>query len=219
MGNNLVTQHYVLKAQETPETPWGICRLRWVRTPAGGRIAGLTCYATDPSAWRRRTAAWYSPNRPWPGAKFRRHVLELAADRGLTSPVICELGIGSGRVVRSFIEAGDRYIGIDNDPVMIDELISSLGGQCPPNLQLVKSDIKQGIPLPDNSVDIIIEIQVFSSFDPDIARECARILRPGGSSLPGSAVIRKGMWGTATHLRGSKFTTMMPGFTANSMST
>jgi SAM-dependent methyltransferase len=154
-----------------------------VSTPAGWRIAGLTCYATDPSAWRRRTAAGYTPNRPWPGVEFRRHVLELAAARGLTSPVICELGIGSGRVARSFIEAGDRYIGIDNDPVMIDELIASLGGECPPNLQLVKSDIKLGIPLPDNSVDIIIEVQVFSSFDRDIARERARILRPNGFVL------------------------------------
>ena len=183
VGDDVVIQHYVLKTRATPETLWGVCRLRWVSTPAGWRIAGLTCYATDPSAWRRRTAAGYAPNRPWPGAEFRRHVLELAAARGLTSPVICELGIGSGRVARSFVEAGDRYIGIDSDQVMIDELISSWGGECPPNLQLVKSDIKQGIPLPDNSVDIIIEVQVFSSFDRDIARERARILRPDGFVL------------------------------------
>ncbi|MGE5481642.1 MAG: hypothetical protein ACM3VX_01870, partial [Bacteroidota bacterium] len=104
VGDDVVMQHYVLKAHGTPETPWGVCRLRWVNTPAGWRLAELICYATDPSAWRRRTAAGYTPNRPWPGAEFRRHVLELAAARGLTSPVICELGIGSGRVARSFIE-------------------------------------------------------------------------------------------------------------------
>jgi SAM-dependent methyltransferase len=49
---------------------------------------------------------------------------------------------------------------------------------------LVVHDLSQGIPFPDNSVDMVYHSHVLEHLDRDVARgfvrECARVLRPGG---------------------------------------
>jgi len=73
------------------------------------------------------------------------------------------------------LTAGDHYIAIDYSPQMTSLLIDKLGGSLPDNFRLLMSDIRKGIPLPDESMDVVIEVQTLM-ITPWLAREYARIL-------------------------------------------
>ncbi len=138
----------------------------------------INSYVTNYLAWERRRAAGYARNNPYNEQDFMNKVIALSQYK---DPKILEIGIGSGRVAKPFIEKGCTYYGIDISPKMLDECMQHFGNM--PNLHIIQKDVRYGIPLEDNSIDIILESRVFSSPDPFYLSECARVLKHDGIIL------------------------------------
>ncbi len=111
---------------------------------------------------------------------FRRVVKQIVGEFPRGSKYL-DFGCGWGRHMRIFLkdfEPRDIY-GVDIDPdniVLIEELL--------PDVNAVLSIEDESIPLPDNSMDLILSYSVFSHINEESAlfwfRELARLLKPGG---------------------------------------
>lgn len=96
------------------------------------------------------------------------------------------LDLGSGAGADVFISAGrvgptGRAIGLDMTDEMLDLARANAAAAGLRNVEFVKGHIEE-IPLPDASVDVVISNCVInlSGDKPQVLREVARVLRPGG---------------------------------------
>ena len=89
-----------------------------------------------------------------------------------------DIGSGTGKLSAQLLAAGFRVCGVEPNPDMRGAAEALLGGD--PRFSSVNgADRDTG--LPDQSVDLVTAAQAFHWFDgPAFARECRRILRPGG---------------------------------------
>jgi ubiquinone/menaquinone biosynthesis C-methylase UbiE len=78
-------------------------------------------------------------------------------------PRILDIGAGTGRIGRAFVNAGDNYVGLDLSMPMLREFQSV-------NAMLVQADA-EGLPFSDRTFDAVLLIQVVSG-----ARDWTRIL-------------------------------------------
>lgn len=87
-----------------------------------------------------------------------------------------DLGAGTGRFGRAFVEAGDRYIGVDISRPMLAEF----AGHCS-SARLIQADGTQ-LPFPDRVFDLVLLMHVLSGIDKwrNLLGECVRVLKPGG---------------------------------------
>src|SRR6185503_20406655 len=74
-----------------------------------------------------------------------------------------------------------RAVGLDMTDEMLTLAHQSAAEAGVENVEFVKGDIED-IPLPDNSVDVVISNCVInlSAYKPQVLRETARVLKPGG---------------------------------------
>lgn len=115
---------------------------------------------------------------------FQRRVSELLP------PAATLLDAGCGRtapVLRGYLGKAERLIGVELVPFT----------DVPPGIETYNTDLAQ-IPLPDNSVDVIMSRSVFEHLqDPQaVYREFARILRPNGAVV----FLTANMWDYGTQL-------------------
>jgi ubiquinone/menaquinone biosynthesis C-methylase UbiE len=96
----------------------------------------------------------------------------------LTGPepvVVLELGAGTGKLTSVLVELGHEVYATDPDRAMLDRLQERL-----PQVRVAQAGAEE-IPLPDQSVDVVVAAQCFHWFDLDRALpEIARVLAPGG---------------------------------------
>ncbi|MBL9147125.1 MAG: class I SAM-dependent methyltransferase [Phycisphaerae bacterium] len=120
-------------------------------------------------------ASTYDRFRPtYPAAVFSTLLPGLGA-----SPLVADVGCGTGISSRLLRVAGARVIGIDPSQDMLRQARERSGGDGPP------IEFRQGTGeatgLADGSVDVVLAAQAFHWFDPPRAlAEFHRILRPGG---------------------------------------
>jgi len=89
---------------------------------------------------------------------------------------VVDLGAGTGLLTRSLRGPGRRVTAVEPLPGMLDRLRADL-----PDVTAVAGSA-EAIPLPDESVDLVVAGQAFHWFDPARAvPEMARVLRPGGA--------------------------------------
>ena len=89
-----------------------------------------------------------------------------------------DIGSGTGKLSAQLLAAGFRVCGVEPNPDMRGAAEALLGGD-PRFSSSNGTDHDTG--LPDRSVDMVAAAQAFHWFDgPAFARECRRILRPGG---------------------------------------
>jgi len=132
-----------------------------------------------------RNAASFEQHRSFPGSvleAIRRTVWEST---GLDpSARVLDLGAGSGRTGRVFVDANDAYVGVDFSLAMLREFRARNSAAC-----LVQADGGQ-LPFPDASFNLVMLMQVLSGTHNwrDLLNETVRVVAPGGSIVVGHTV-------------------------------
>jgi len=89
---------------------------------------------------------------------------------------VVDLGAGTGKLTRSLAALGHRVTAVEPLPEMLAHLRTAL-----PGVTALEGGA-EAIPLPAESVDVVVAAQAFHWFDHGPAlREIARVLRPSGS--------------------------------------
>lgn len=101
-------------------------------------------------------------------------------------PRILDVGAGTGRIGRSFVAAGDDYVGVDLSGGMLREFLRQArdgGGHAP---RLVQADGLQ-LPFLDATFDAVLLIQVVGAARnwPLLLAEARRVLRSAGALVTG----------------------------------
>jgi len=174
---------FVRAAAKDAQGAWGIFHIEMAAVNSRWTIEDLESYVLRHDAWTKRRAQGYARNNPFDEQGFLDKVLRLCLERGIVNPTILEIGIGSGRIAKPFVDAGIEYIGIDRSDAMLTACREWLGDR--DNLKIIEADLMDGLPLPDSSVDLVLEIRVFSNIPSKLLQDCARVLRPNGFLLAG----------------------------------
>ncbi len=140
---------------------------------------------------RRLPADYYSPFHP--GNLFvsqgrERAILRLLAGNGLADLSNCrilDLGCGSGGDLRRMLDLGAAPENLHGVDLLADRL--ERARQLAPQLDFQLADA-QRLPFDDERFDLVMQSTAFSSIldatvRRQVAREMARVLRPGGSVL------------------------------------
>ncbi len=114
-------------------------------------------------------AAAYERGRPsYPPAAIDWLLPDAARD-------VLDLGAGTGKLTTRLVERGLSVVAVDPIAEMLDVLRSAL-----PDTTALLGTAEQ-IPLPDNSIDVVLVAQAWHWFEPERAvAEVVRVLRPGG---------------------------------------
>ncbi len=100
-------------------------------------------------------------------------------------PVICEIGVGTGRIAIPFIQKGIRYTGFDIAEQMLERARLKLGDELK-RASLVLADITQRLPLESNSQDAVLAVHILHLVDATRAlTELHRVLKPDGAFVWG----------------------------------
>ena len=130
-------------------------------------------------------AASFERHRALPGSvleAIRKSVWECT---GLgASARVLDLGAGSGRFGRVFVDAKDTYVGVDFSLEMLREFRARNSAAC-----LIQADGGQ-LPFPDASFELVMLMQVLSGTHNwrDMLNETVRVVAPGGFVVVGHTV-------------------------------
>ncbi|HEY2497168.1 MAG TPA: class I SAM-dependent methyltransferase [Candidatus Angelobacter sp.] len=108
----------------------------------------------------------------------------LAAAHTPSPPRILDLGAGTGRIGRTFVEAGDFYVGVDTSLAMLQEFQASTT-----NALLAQADGRQ-LPFRDGAFDVVMLMHVLSGtgdWQP-MLNEVRRVCHAGGIVAVGHTV-------------------------------
>lgn len=109
------------------------------------------------------------------GLERGRAVAEAIAPHLTDSRRVLEVGVGTGAVAVAIADLGREVVGVDISPEMLHRAHERLGNR-------VANGDAQMLPVADNSFDNVYIVWVLHLVaEPTaVARECARVLRPGG---------------------------------------
>jgi ubiquinone/menaquinone biosynthesis C-methylase UbiE len=131
------------------------------------------------------TAPSFERHRSLPAGASETIRAAIYATAGISPPArVLDIGAGTGRIGRAFVDANDFYIGLDTSLAMLQEFHSRS-----PRCILVHSEGGQ-LPFIDGSFDIVLLMQVLSGANDwrSILTEALRVLRPGGYVSVGQIV-------------------------------
>lgn len=99
---------------------------------------------------------------------------------------VLDLGAGTGRIGRTFVAAGDCYIGVDSSMGMLEGFATYQKETGMPAARLVQAD-GASLPFSDAVFDAILLIQVLNEGRGwrRLLADARRVLRPGGSFVVG----------------------------------
>jgi SAM-dependent methyltransferase len=108
---------------------------------------------------------------------------------GCSGAGLLDLGAGTGRLGSAFVEAGDRYTGLDVSYGMLERFAAKAGDRGGTAPRLVQAD-GRALPFPSGSFDAVLIVQVLSGVAGwrRVLSEARRVLRPGGSVVLGRTV-------------------------------
>jgi SAM-dependent methyltransferase len=120
------------------------------------------------------------------GAKFPSTVTRIAWQtlRRAQTRSVLDLGAGTGRIGKAFVQAADSYIGVDSSLKMLREFAA----QCPVAC-LIQAD-GQALPFPDCTFDLVLLMQVLSGAASwsNLLCEALRVVSRPGAILVGNTV-------------------------------
>jgi ubiquinone/menaquinone biosynthesis C-methylase UbiE len=131
------------------------------------------------------TAASFERHRGLPSHVPEAIRSAILADTGLPTPArVLDIGAGTGRIGKAFVEAGDFYAGVDTSLAMLREFPAD-----PKPSILAQADGRQ-LPFRNAEFDLVLLMQVLSGAGDwqGILNEARRVLRPGGSVVVGHTV-------------------------------
>lgn len=131
-----------------------------------------------------RIAGKYDESRGLPPGVPER-ICRWVLSRLPSDPAIVELGVGTGRIARPFIEQGVSYTGLDISEQMLARAREKLGGD-QHRAQLLIADITQPLPVPPHSQDAVLAVHILHLVDPVLTlTQVRRALKPGGALVWG----------------------------------
>jgi len=110
----------------------------------------------------------------------------LASIKAPPRPRVLDLGAGTGRIGKAFVDAGDRYIGVDLSLGMLRQFAASGGGKVGRDGCLVQADGER-LPFADAAFDVVLLIRVLSGARRwrRLLDEARRVLKAGGNIVVG----------------------------------
>jgi len=104
-------------------------------------------------------------------------------------PRVLDLGAGTGRIGKAFVDAGDAYIGVDLSLGMLREFAAPTGAMARRIGSLAQADGAQ-LPFRDATFDVVLLIQVLSGARRwrRLLDEARRVLKAGGNMVVGHVV-------------------------------
>jgi len=108
----------------------------------------------------------------------------FAAARNSSAAKILDLGAGTGRIGRTFVEAGDNYVGVDTSLAMLREFRNSTTNAC-----LAQADGRR-LPFRNGAFDVVLLMHVLSGtgdWQP-MLNEVRRVCRADGIAAVGRTV-------------------------------
>jgi ubiquinone/menaquinone biosynthesis C-methylase UbiE len=132
-----------------------------------------------------RNAAIFEQHRALPSSALeaiRKTVWECTEIGPLAR--VLDLGAGSGRIGRAFVDANDPYIGVDFSLPMLREFRGRNSAAC-----LIQADGER-LPFPDTRFDLVMLMQVLSGTHNwrNLLCETVRVVARGGSVVVGHTV-------------------------------
>ncbi len=117
------------------------------------------------------------------------HLTEVAKEIRSRLPLrekltILDLGIGNARIESALNLPNTDYIGLDISSGQLKVASSELKGGCS-SARLIEGDLEEGIPLEDQSVDVIISNASIHHVKnkASLFEECSRVLKAGGKLI------------------------------------
>ncbi|MGC8465770.1 MAG: class I SAM-dependent methyltransferase [Acidimicrobiales bacterium] len=122
---------------------------------------------------------------PLPHESWGRDLLDRAALQGDESVV--ELGAGTGRDTLSIARSltTGHVTALDRSTTMLSRLRGKLPKELASKVSLRESDLNEPLPIPDQSCDLVFSVATLHWLRDHrpLAREVARVLKPGGRFL------------------------------------
>jgi ubiquinone/menaquinone biosynthesis C-methylase UbiE len=114
----------------------------------------------------------------------------LATVNASARPRLLDVGAGTGRLGRSFVQAGDDYVAADLSLGMLREFMRKVHDRHCGTPSLVQANGEQ-LPFPDGSFDAVILVQIFGGMKGwrRLVDEARRVLRQRGVLLMGRWLI------------------------------
>jgi ubiquinone/menaquinone biosynthesis C-methylase UbiE len=128
------------------------------------------------------TAATFDRYRALPThalAAIRKAIWESTGKPG--SSLVLEVGAGTGRIGKTFVDAGDSYVGVDISQPMLLEFHARNGDAC-----LIQADGGR-LPFRDTSFQVVLLMHVLSGVENwrKLLGETVRVITPGGFVVVG----------------------------------
>ena len=131
------------------------------------------------------TAASFERHRSLPShvPEAIRSAIWVATDKPTPARVL-DIGAGTGRIGKAFIDAGDFYAGVDTSLAMLREFPAD------PKPSLLAQADGRKLPFDNGAFDVVLLMQVLSGANDSrsILEEARRVLRPGGSVVVGHTI-------------------------------
>ncbi len=106
-------------------------------------------------------------------------VLLRQQDLGLSGATVVELGCGTGLNTGWLAERAGSVLALDFSDGMLAKARERVAGA---NVTFARHDVRERLPLPDASVDVVVETLVLEHVEAlaPVFAEAARVLKPGG---------------------------------------
>jgi ubiquinone/menaquinone biosynthesis C-methylase UbiE len=131
--------------------------------------------------WDGRADAWEQVARSDAFVRLRDVLMEVAAPR--PGETVLDLGSGTGLLTLAAARRACRVIALDASAEMLSRTARNVGAEGMDDVELIHGDMRR-IPLPDESVDLVVSSYAFHHLGDDgkelAAAEALRVLRPGG---------------------------------------
>lgn len=123
-----------------------------------------------------RAADFYDATRPLPDNVTRAVRDAILSALGSENPRLLEVGVGTGRIARPFLDARDRYTGIDLSPRMLTQLLARN-----PQAPVALADAT-ALPFSAGRFDAALAVHVLHLVGgwQQALDEIRRVLKPGG---------------------------------------